>query len=177
MINYRQGGGRMLCSKCKLRIGKIEIQRTEDGHLINHVLCDECAKTFEDYDLETSFSDNNLLTSLIESVQRSPLQVSYILTTTCSSCGMTYGSYRKTGRVGCGKCYESFGEKITPLIQELHGSAVHVGMSPQNYSDYEVVKRQIMSLKSELKIAISKEEFEKAVALRDEIAVLEESLG
>lgn len=166
----------MLCTKCNLRIGKIEIQRNEDGEIINYILCDECAKTFENYDLETSFSDNDLLTSLIESVQRSPLQVSYILTTTCSSCGMTYGSYRKTGRVGCSKCYESFKEKITPLVQELHGSTVHVGMSPKNYSDYESIKRKIMALKSELKTAISKEEFEKAVSLRDEISELEETL-
>ena len=166
----------MLCTKCNLRIGKIEIQRNEDGQNINYILCDECAKTFENYDLQTSFSDNDLLTSLIESVQRSPLQVSYILTTTCSSCGMTYGSYRKTGRVGCSKCYESFKEKITPLVQELHGSAVHVGMSPKNFCDYETTKRKIMALKSELKTVISKEEFEKAVSLRDEISELEESL-
>jgi len=167
----------MLCSKCELRIGKIEIKRYENGQLVNHILCDECAKGFEDYDLETSFSDNDLLTSLIESVQRSPLQVSYILTTTCSSCGMTYGSYRKTGRVGCSKCYESFRGKLTPLIQELHGASVHVGQSPKNYSDYEAVKRKILSLKSELKLAISREDFEKAALLRDEIVGLEDSLG
>lgn len=167
----------MLCSKCQLRIGKIEIQRYEEGELINYILCDECAKNFEDYDLETSFSDNDLLTSLIESVQRSPLQVSYILTTTCSSCGMTYGSYRKTGRVGCSKCYESFKEKLIPLIQALHGAAVHVGQVPENQSDYEVIKRKILSLKSALKVAVSREEFEQAVAIRDEIAELEKTLG
>jgi protein arginine kinase activator len=167
----------MLCSKCQLRIGKIEIQRHENGHLVNYILCDECAKKFEDYDLETSFSDNDLLTSLIESVQRSPLQVSYILTTTCSSCGMTYGSYRKTGRVGCSKCYESFKEKLIPLIQELHGGTVHVGNVPGNHRDYEATKRQILALKSDLKAAVSREEFEKAVAIRDEIAKLEKMLG
>ncbi|MBN2899725.1 MAG: UvrB/UvrC motif-containing protein [Clostridia bacterium] len=163
----------MLCSKCQLRIGKIEIQRHEAGQLVNYILCDECAKTFEDYDLETSFSDNDLLTSLIESVQQSPLQVSYILTTTCSSCGMTYGSYRKTGRVGCSKCYESFKEKLIPLIQELHGAAVHVGKAPRNYSDYQEIKRKILALKSELKVAISKEDFEKAAAIRDDVEALE----
>lgn len=166
----------MLCNKCNLRLGKIEIQRNEDGQIVNYILCDECAKTFENYDLETSFSDNDLLTSLIESVQRSPLQVSYILTTTCSSCGMTYGSYRKTGRVGCSKCYAAFQEKLMPLIQELHGSTVHVGIAPKNYSDYEQVKRKIMSLKSALKDSIAKEEFEQAVAIRDEIASLEKDL-
>lgn len=167
----------MLCNKCNLRIGKIEIQRNEDGNMVNYILCDECAKTFEDYEFETSFSDNDLLTSLIESVQRSPLQVSYILTTTCSGCGMTYGSYRKTGRVGCSSCYESFHEKLIPLIQELHGASVHVGLSPKNYSNYEQVKRQILALKTRLKEAVAKEEFERAVAIRDEIAALEESLG
>jgi len=167
----------MLCNKCNLRIGKIEIQRNEDGNMVNYILCDECAKTFEDYEFETSFSDNDLLTSLIESVQRSPLQVSYILTTTCSGCGMTYGSYRKTGRVGCSACYESFHEKLIPLIQELHGASVHVGLSPKNYSNYEQVKRQILALKTSLKEAVAKEEFERAVAIRDEIAALEESLG
>lgn len=167
----------MLCNKCELRIGKIEIQRKVDGEMVNYILCDECAKTFEDYDLETSFTDNDLLTSLIESVQNSPLQVSYILTTTCSSCGMTYGNYRKSGRVGCSKCYEAFKEKITPLIQELHGSVVHVGLSPQNYNDYEVIKRKLLALKSELKTAVAKEEFERAVAIRDEIQELEQSMG
>jgi protein arginine kinase activator len=166
----------MLCNKCNLRIGKIEIQRNEEGQMVNYILCDECAKTFENYDFETSFSDNDLLTSLIESVQRSPLQVSYILTTTCSSCGMTYGSYRKTGRVGCSKCYEAFKEKLLPLIQELHGGVVHVGRSPKNYQDYEQIKRKIMTLKAALKEAVSREEFEKAVTLRDEITTLEEEL-
>ena len=49
----------MLCTKCNLRIGKIEIQRNEEGQTVNYILCDQCAKTFENYDLESSFSDND----------------------------------------------------------------------------------------------------------------------
>lgn len=37
----------------------------------------------------------------------------------CKTCGRTFGEISETLLVGCGDCYSSFSEEITPLIDSL----------------------------------------------------------
>jgi len=167
----------MYCQKCNLREGKIHIINGNGEDRTEYILCDECAKSFENYDLETSFTDNDFLTSLIESIQSSPLKVNYIMTTNCKRCGMSYGNYRKLGRVGCSECYNSFLEKITTLIVNIQGSSVHSGKTPKNHLNYVNNKKVIKEFKNELNKEILKENFEEAAKIRDKIIFLEKNLG
>lgn len=101
---------------------------------------------------------------------------------TCSQCGMTYEDFRKSGRLGCGNCYEAFHRYLAPLLKRIHGSTQHLGRSaaaataaaaPQAA---EEPKDELARLKESLKEAVAGEAFEEAVRLRDRIRALEARL-
>ena len=94
----------------------------------------------------------------------------------CPECGTTYYDFQKSGRLGCGKCYETFSRELSELLRKIHGSDKHVGKMP--FMGDEMLKEQedLQRLKSELKSLIQGEEFEKAAVLRDRIRDLEGKL-
>ena len=94
--------------------------------------------------------------------------------TACSQCGMTYEDFRKSGRLGCGACYEAFHRYLSPLLKRIHGSTQHVGRVPTSVQTKEAAPaNELATLKERLKSAIAQEEFEEAVRLRDRIRTLE----
>ena len=84
----------------------------------------------------------------------------------CSGCGSTFQDIAATGRAGCAKCYDTFYDQLLPSLQRLHGKTRHAGKLPASAG---------IEAKS-LSLAIEKQEFEKAAALRDEIKALEQEL-
>jgi protein arginine kinase activator len=67
---------------------------------------------------------------------------------------------RKSGRVGCARCYEVFRKQLLPLLKRIHGSSVH----EQRGADPALGR-----LREELRRAIEAEDFEQAARLRDRI--------
>ena len=47
--------------------------------------------------------------------------------TECSFCGLTFADFRRTGRLGCPHCYETFGDQLPRLLRRIHGGVKHVG--------------------------------------------------
>ena len=48
----------------------------------------------------------------------------------CPACGYTLESLQKTGRFGCGVCYEKFSGSLRELLQESQKSLTHTGKRP-----------------------------------------------
>lgn len=96
----------------------------------------------------------------------------------CSRCHMTYPQFVKIGRFGCAHCYDTFKEQLGPIIRRLHsGNSVHNGKIPKRAGGTISMQRNLTALKETLGELISKEEFEKAAELRDEIRALEKRLA
>ena len=92
----------------------------------------------------------------------------------CAQCGMTYQDFRKTGRLGCGKCYETFRRFLAPLLKRIHGSTEYLGrMPPAVQAKVADAKEDLSQLKEQLKAAVASESFEEAARLRDRIRALE----
>jgi protein arginine kinase activator len=93
----------------------------------------------------------------------------------CAGCGITYAEFKRKGRLGCSRCYESFKEKLQDVLRKIHGNAEHVGKVPG--VPVKIKPREpvlsLDKLKSELKEAVKKEEFELAARLRDRIKKME----
>lgn len=53
---------------------------------------------------------------------------------TCSACGMPQTTFRKTGRLGCAKCYAVFGEGLDSLLKAMHKGTRHTGKAPAGRS-------------------------------------------
>ena len=95
---------------------------------------------------------------------------------TCSECGLTFAEFKKSGRFGCDKCHEAFGNHITSLLKQIHGLARHEGKEPQVLSGEVDTKKQLRDLRKKLKRLIELEEYEKAADIRDKINTLEKRI-
>ncbi len=93
----------------------------------------------------------------------------------CPRCGMRYEDFRKSGRLGCGGCYESFQRFLSPLLKKIHGSTRHVGQAPPEKQKAKLAapKEELDQLRERLKGAVAGEAFEEAARLRDRIRALE----
>ncbi len=163
----------MKCERCKKNEATVHITRVVNGDRREHHYCETCATTQENIDFDTPFAANSFLTSLIESIQSTPIKVNYIKTTTCSKCGMNYGRFKQTGRLGCDECYRAFEDKLTPLIKRVQGSERHTGKTIRRAEGTLRLKREIQQLKGELQQAVAQEAYEEAARLRDEIRAME----
>lgn len=50
----------------------------------------------------------------------------------CPNCGFEFEQYHKEGRFGCSVCYDTFKQRITPMVQEIHECVRHNGSRPAN---------------------------------------------
>ena len=91
----------------------------------------------------------------------------------CNSCGFSYLDFKKIGRLGCGDCYDSFKNKIAPLLKRIHGADKHVGKVPLMVGKTVKDTKDLHDLKMKLDKTIQLEEFEEAARLRDKIRELE----
>jgi len=83
----------------------------------------------------------------------------------CPDCGIRLVDMRKTGRVGCARCYEAFRKQILPLLKRVHGAVEHTGSRPAGAPP----RIELNQLREELRRAIEAEDFEQAARLRDRI--------
>jgi len=87
--------------------------------------------------------------------------------TVCGRCGLSWSDFKRTGRLGCPQCYDTYIDKLKTLLRRLHGSNKHIGKKIQK--ETEQVKESLETLKRKLKRAIENEEYETAAEIRDRI--------
>lgn len=166
----------MLCENCNKNAATVHVTKILNEKKTELHLCEQCAKQSEGVPFDTSFTINNFLTGLLDSMQDSAIKVDYIKTTKCDHCGMTYGKFKQLGRLGCAQCYNAFKEKLIPLIKRVQGSEIHTGKVPKRAGGSIRIRKEIKQLKGELEKTIRNEEFEKAAVLRDQIREMESQL-
>ena len=105
-----------------------------------------------------------------------PENVVYKSETKCPVCGRTYSDFRKTGRLGCGKCYSIFRTMLSSTMRQIHQNPSHMGKIP-SHSDSEIkLKRKYEMLKQQLSKAVENEDYEAAAKLHREIKEIESNI-
>lgn len=94
----------------------------------------------------------------------------------CPDCGLTPADFKEYGRLGCPSCYEVFEEKLSPLLKTLHSGTTHLGKVPKGRQRV-VSKEEIEALKRRMDEHVSREEYEMAAVVRDQLRSLEGSSG
>ena len=51
---------------------------------------------------------------------------------TCSVCNTSFEDYKKTGKLGCSRCYSTFEKQLKPIIEGIYGYSEHIGKFPKN---------------------------------------------
>jgi len=164
----------MLCNECGKKQATVHITKVENGKKTDIHLCEACAmqKNVINISHNTSFSINDLLSSLLNSGSVPQMKMDIVTEVQCKICGLTYSQFRETGRFGCSNCYKTFGDKLNPVFKRVHGNTEHTGKIPNKAGSKIKSIREIEKLKKELEWAIKEEEYEKAAAIRDNIRAL-----
>ena len=159
-----------LCGKAEASVHLTEIinDQTRELHLCEACAHEKGAAAAEQFGLA------GLLAGLTEAGLKSGLRAGE--NPKCAQCGMTYQDFRKSGRLGCGACYESFHKYLAPLLKRIHGSTEYTGaLSPPGAGKPakkpEPADEQAR-LRERLKEAVAGERFEEAARLRDRIRAL-----
>ena len=91
----------------------------------------------------------------------------------CPVCGISYSDFRKSGKLGCSHCYETFKNSLSQVLRQIHQNPVHTGKLPGSVSAELLKKRKISELKEKLQSAVRSENYEEAAKLHKEILELE----
>ena len=92
-------------------------------------------------------------------------------------CGLSYGGFKESGRLGCAVCYDTFSTELKPLLQKVQKEIKHTGKVPGKGNLQLVLRRNVSDLRMQLKEAVSRENFETAAKLRDQIRQWENDLS
>lgn len=167
----------MICQNCNQKEANVHITKIINGVKNEMHLCEDCAKKQKEFNINSHFnfgtplSFQNLFEGFLEMSGNAPQYTTR--EDECPLCHMKYEEFKRTGKLGCSKCYEVFNANMKPLIRRIHGNIHHTGKVPARTGGILKVKRDIEKLKEELKTAILREEYEKAAGIRDKIRQLE----
>lgn len=174
----------MICRECNQRPATLHFTKIVNGEKAEIHLCEKCAHEKGDmfmFSAGPGFSINNLLAGLLNindelpDSKQSPFKHEEVIQ--CDRCSMTLQQFIKVGRFGCAHCYEVFQDQLNPILRRLHsGNLSHGGKIPKRIGGNLHVRKNIETLKQTLKDLISREEFEDAAHVRDEIRSLEKEL-
>lgn len=168
----------MLCDNCKERAASVHITQITNNEKVERHLCGQCAHnsgemSFVPDSQFTGIQDllkgmfNHGFASLPQNKNESP----------CPSCGMTYGDFSRGGKIGCSDCFSTYGERIEPVLRRIHGTSSHTGKVPKRAGGKMAIRQKLKQLRQNLDNLVSREEYEQAAKIRDEVKALEKELG
>lgn len=160
----------MVCNVCGTNEATIHLTEIVNGQVVELHICEQCAKE-KGADFKSHFSFSDLLAGLADF--NSQLLPKKKMAMKCKACGLTFANFGKVGRLGCPDCYDSFSAQLMPLIKRIQRSTQHVGKRPSSVPEKAKIDFKVQELQGRLNECISKEEFEEAAKLRDEIKRLE----
>jgi protein arginine kinase activator len=159
----------MLCDVCKQKKATVFLTQIVKGEMQKVNLCESCSKEKGVTD-PTGFALADMLLGFGhgEKIESLPQE------RTCPTCGMPQTTFRKTGRLGCSKCYTVFGDGMDNLLKAMHKGTRHTGKVPARAGLAQSTAPKLEELRAALDEAVKDENFEDAARLRDEIRRLSE---
>jgi protein arginine kinase activator len=143
----------MLCECCQEQEATIHVTQVADGKARELHLCAACAEE-HGLDLQQAMSLPEMLLGVAASV-REPGGPDK----TCPHCHLRQSDFKKSGRLGCPRCYETFAEELAPMLASMHRGQRHAGKTPGRQA----------GLQRQLDAAVQAENYEEAARLRDRL--------
>ena len=158
----------MFCDVCKSKEATVFLTQIIEGKMQKVNLCEGCSKEKGVND-PTGFALADLLLGLgaAQEIEKNPA------VPRCPVCGFSQVDFKKTGRLGCSACYDSFAEGLSGMLENMHRGSVHNGKVPAKLAEARRKSLELAALQASLESAVKEEQFEEAVTLRDRIRRLE----
>lgn len=176
----------MQCERCDKKKATVFYRENLGGRVRALRLCGECAEILEQTgeleDMSTPvsgflspcfLSDDGVLMLPLHATSTGAVRGA---ARKCRVCGTTMNEIASSGKVGCAECYATFSEELSGVLRSIHGNVGHTGRVSAGFRTRKEMTERLNRLKKQLKEAISTENFESAVGLRDEIRALEAKL-
>jgi protein arginine kinase activator len=159
----------MQCCVCKEKPATVHLTQIVGEKMQKLDLCEDCAKAKGIND-PTSFAMADLMLGLGASQELDPSAGAVEIK--CVRCGFTQADFKKSGRLGCPECYQTFAEGLSGLLKTMHKGVRHIGKVPQALRKSRETGDRLKLLQKKLNKAVETEDFEAAAMLRDEIKIL-----
>ncbi len=154
----------MNCDACKASQATVFLTQIVDGKMQKVNLCEACSKEKGVTD-PTGFALADLLLGLgaAQEMERGGTVQK------CLTCGFSQADFKKTGRLGCGACYQTFSEGLATLLKGMHKGTEHIGKIPARALQSIQRDSQVRTLQRDLRKAVAAEDYESAARLRDQL--------
>lgn len=158
----------MICDVCKKNQATVFLTQIVEGKMQKVNLCENCSKEKGVTD-PTGFALADLLLGLgaAQEIERGGGVQK------CPVCGFSQSDFKKTGRLGCATCYDTFSEGLQSLLKGMHKGTEHKGKVPSRLQRSLEREQQLKDLHRTLRKAVSDEDYEEAAKLRDRIKSFE----
>jgi protein arginine kinase activator len=150
----------MICEECKKRNATVYINQSIGDKVKTSVLCAECAEKSRsdgrgDDPAQSSSEDKHIKKNQIQ----------------CPDCHCTVSSFEasKNLTLGCPECYKVFSDNISRRLRFLRGRLVYCGRVPLRQRQAAKKAEYLEKLRAEMAQAVSSEDFERALTLREMI--------
>ena len=171
---------KILCQKCKNKSAVFYYEQNVNGKKSECALCADCAAEWkkshhiddDPFGTGTAAPLSSGIDALFGSLFGGGVPSSY-RGKQCPLCRSTFDDLRRSGKVGCATCYETFENELRPTLRSIHGTQTHAGHAPHGIAAKDSRKKKLEGLRAALEKAITAEEFEDAARLRDEIRAIE----
>ena len=154
----------MNCDVCQASQATVFLTQIVEGKMQKVNLCEACSKEKGVTD-PVGFALADLLLGLgaAQEMERGGSVQK------CPVCGFSQADFKKTGRLGCGACYQTFGDGLASLLKGMHKGTAHVGKIPARAQQSLERETQVKSLQRDLHKAVAAEDYESAAQLRDRL--------
>jgi protein arginine kinase activator len=158
----------MQCCICKEKPATVHLTQIVGDKMQKLDMCEDCAKAKGIND-PTSFAMADLMLGLgaaqeVEQAVGAELK--------CPRCGFSQADFKKSGRLGCPECYQTFAEGLAGLLKTMHKGTRHIGKAPEALRKSRESADRLKTLQKKLAKAIETEDFELAAQLRDQIKAI-----
>ena len=164
-----------MCDDCKEKPASVHITKINNNKKMERHLCESCAQKSGELSFpnDAQFAVHDFLKGMFNHGYAGPPVPG---DAACPNCGMTYADFSRSGKIGCGECYSTYGERLEPVLRRIHGTACHTGKVPKRGGGKLAVRQRLRELRANLEGHVMREEYEQAAKLRDEIRAVEKQL-
>ena len=166
----------MLCTNCGVKEASFHYKQIVNGKVNAQHLCRECASKLG-YISQSGDGVLGLGSILNDFISLPSFAHKMGEVKTCPVCKTTYASFKKTGLLGCDRCYEEFKDIIESTLSQIQPSTVHKGKLSGTAGEEIRKKNELEEMEEKLKRAILDEKYEEAAVLRDKIKELKQKGG
>lgn len=151
----------MLCESCQQHEATIHVTQVINGNSRELHLCEGCAED-TGLNLQNVMSLPEILFGMADSDEGKKA-----LDRSCPGCHLRGSDFKKTGRLGCPRCYDTFAQELLPMLGAMHKGLRHAGKVPACEIASREADSRLTALRNQLDAAIKKEDYEAAARLRD----------